>query len=85
MEEKLTKDEYDKYAALCECGMRIVLARIENLRQEAEIATTSRNLYAGIQHRIKTYESGDRRQRSLPLVATYTPASSTASRPTSLS
>ena len=57
MEEKLTKDEYDKYAALCECGMRIVLARIENLRQEAEITTTSRNLYAGIQHRIKTYES----------------------------
>ena len=44
MEEKLTKDEYDKYAALCECGMRIVLARIENLRQEAEIATTSRDL-----------------------------------------
>ena len=55
--ENLTKEEYGQYAALCECGMRIVLARIENLRQEAEVFAVDRNPFASIQSRIKTFES----------------------------
>lgn len=55
--ENLSKEEYGQYAALCECGMRIVLARIENLRQEAEVFSVNRSPFASIQSRIKTYES----------------------------
>ena len=55
--ENLTKEEYGQYAALCECGMRIVLARIENLRQEAEVFSVDRSPFASIQSRIKTFES----------------------------
>lgn len=55
--ENLTKEEYGQYAALCECGMRIVLARIENLRQEAEVFAVDRSPFASIQSRIKTFES----------------------------
>lgn len=55
--ENLTKEEYGQYAALCECGMRIVLARIENLRQEAEAFSVDRSPFASIQSRIKTFES----------------------------
>jgi putative GTP pyrophosphokinase len=56
MDILLTKDEYNQYAALCECGMRTVLTRVENLRQEAEL-TGVRNPYATIQNRIKSYDS----------------------------
>ncbi len=55
--ENFTKEEYSQYAALCECGLRIVLTRIENLRQEAEIFSAERNPFYDIQTRIKTYES----------------------------
>jgi ppGpp synthetase/RelA/SpoT-type nucleotidyltranferase len=37
--------------------MRIVLARIENLRQEADVFAVDRSPFASIQSRIKTFES----------------------------
>ena len=57
MEEILTKDEYAQYACLCECGMRTVLTRIENLRQESALRGVRNNPYATIQSRIKSYDS----------------------------
>lgn len=53
---ELQMDDYSQYAALCECGMRIVLARVENLRQEATISG-ERSPYAAIQSRIKSFDS----------------------------
>ncbi len=52
----LTLELYEKYSTLCECGMRTVMARIQNLSQEMEF-TDKRNPYAAIESRIKSYDS----------------------------
>lgn len=48
--------QYEEYATLCKCGMRTVLARIENLHEEMELSD-ERNFYDTIESRIKNFES----------------------------
>ena len=50
------EEQYKEYAALCKCGMRTVLARIENLHEEMELSD-ERNFYDTIESRIKNFES----------------------------
>lgn len=50
------EEEFDDYAKLCKCGMRTVLARIENLHEEMDLSD-ERNIYDIIESRIKEFES----------------------------
>ncbi len=47
---------YDAYAKECQCGMRTVLARLENLKSEMELSP-DRNPFKSISSRIKTFDS----------------------------
>lgn len=56
-EEKiLLEKQYNEYAVRCECGMRTVLARVENLRHEMDLLG-GRNPFEAIEHRIKSFDS----------------------------
>lgn len=48
--------EYHRYAAECECGMRTVLARLENLRQEMELSDEN-SPFMAIESRTKEFQS----------------------------
>ena len=50
------EEQFKEYAALCQCGMRTVLARIENLRQEMDFSGEY-NPYDTIEWRIKDFGS----------------------------
>lgn len=50
------KQEFDAYAAECECALRIVLASIENLSQEMDIVC-ERNPFSAVASRLKKFES----------------------------
>lgn len=49
------EEQFDEYAALCKCGMRTVLARIENLQEEMDLSD-ERNIYDIIESRIKSFD-----------------------------
>ena len=49
------EEQFEEYAALCKCGMRTVLARIENLQDEIELSN-ERNIYDVIISRIKLFD-----------------------------
>ncbi|MCQ2570737.1 MAG: GTP pyrophosphokinase family protein [Candidatus Saccharibacteria bacterium] len=55
--KKLTEEEYNKYARLCECGLRIVKTQIENASTIMEEFSDQRNIYDSIEGRIKEYDS----------------------------
>ena len=48
--------EYDRYAKECQCGMRTVMARLENLKSEMELSPL-RNPFKSITSRIKCFDS----------------------------
>ena len=50
------RDEYDKYAAECECGLRTVFARLKNLSREMELSD-KRSPFASIEYRLKDFDS----------------------------
>lgn len=50
------RDEYDRYAAQCECGLRTVLARVNNLCSEMNLSE-ERSPFASIEHRLKEFDS----------------------------
>lgn len=55
-EKLLLEKQYNEYAVRCECGMRTVLARVENLRHEMDLLD-GRNPFENIEHRIKSFDS----------------------------
>ena len=57
MEAILTKEQYEELSVLYKCGLRIVLAQIENSREVMEISHEGRNVYQSIYSRIKEYDS----------------------------
>ena len=50
------EEEYRRWAVDCSCGMRLVLAKIENAREQMSLKP-DRNPFAYIESRIKTFES----------------------------
>ena len=53
----ITKEQYEELSVLYKCGLRIVLAQIENSREVMEISHEGRNVYQSIYSRIKEYDS----------------------------
>lgn len=49
--------QYDRYAAECECGLRTVVARLNNLKSEMEQLSPDRSPFSSITHRIKKFDS----------------------------
>ena len=54
--ENLIETEYARFAAKCQCGLRNVLASIENLRQQMSLGD-DRNPFSIVTSRIKTFDS----------------------------
>ena len=48
--------EYERYAKECQCGMRTVMARLENLKSEMELSP-KRSPFKSITSRIKCFDS----------------------------
>ena len=56
MENLSVQTEYERFAAMCQCGLRNVLASIENIRQQMSLSD-DRNPFSIVTSRIKTLDS----------------------------